>query len=792
MIGQVLGHYRVVKRLGSGAWGEVYLAHDERLERDVAIKILSSGTLADEEARKSFRKEALTLARLNHPNIGGIFDFDTEDGLDFLVMEYVHGGTLSSRISASSLTEREIVLFGVQITDALQEAHEKGIIHRDLKPDNIAITSKGQLKVLDFGIAKLFDPASGPFKAETMTESVDELHLAGTVPYMAPEQVRGEHIDSRADIYALGAILYEMATHDRPFREDLSTRLIDAILHRPPVSPRAVNARISPDLERIILKCLQKSPEQRYQAAREVGVDLRGSGTASVPPAPVTVQATHSRMRLWMTIVILTASVVAAALLTINTGGWRKRWLGRTTSARIGSLAVLPLANLSNDPEQDYFADGMTEELITDLAQIGALTVISRTSVMKYKGSTKTLPEIARELNVDGIIEGSVQRSGNRVKITAQLIQGATDRHVWARSYDRDLGDILALENEVAQAIAGEIRVSITPQEQVRLARSRPVDPAAYDAYLLGFHYAWSWQKSGPETAIGYFHQAIAKDPNLAIAYVGIADSHIILVDNGFEDPLQGYAKAEEATNRALEIDPHLGDAHRTSGAVNEYRWNWIGAEREYQLSIQANPGNARAHHWYAILLSALGRPSEAVAEARRAVELDPLGLYNRAILADVFYKARQYENAANELEKTIASEPDLAPAYSFLAKTLLQTGRSAEAISECKKGEASSPDAGAFDALLSYAYARAGRKTEAVEILQRMHGTFATRYVPPTDFAWVYTGLGDKEQAFHWLETAFAQRDTHLEHIKVDPIWDPLRSDPRFTDLVRRVGLPQ
>lgn len=792
MIGQVLGHYRVVKRLGSGAWGEVYLAHDERLERDVAIKILSSGTLADEEARKRFRMEALTLARLNHPNIGGIFDFDTEDGVDFLVIEYVHGGTLSSRISASPLTEREIALFGVQITDALQEAHENGIIHRDLKPDNIAITSKGQLKVLDFGIAKLFDPASGPFKAETVTQSLDEQHLAGTVPYMAPEQVRGEHIDSRADIYALGVVLYEMATHQRPFREELSTRLIDAILHRPPVSPRAVNARISPELERIILKCLQKSPEERYQAAREVGVDLRGSGAASVPAAPVTGHGTRSSMWRWIAVVTLAAGVGAAALFALNTGGWRERWLGRTTSSRISSLAVLPLSNLSHDPEQDYFADGMTEELITDLAQIGALKVISRTSVMKYKGSTKTLPEIARELNVDGIIEGSVQRSGNRVKITAQLIQGATDRHVWARSYDRDLGDILALENEVAQAIAGEIRVSITPQEQVRLARSRPVDPAAYDAYLQGFHYVWSWQKSGPETAIGYFQQAIAKDPNLAMAYVGLADSHIILVDNGFEDPKQGYAKAEEATNRALEIDPRLGDAHRTLGAVNEYRWNWAGAEREYQLSIQSNPGSVRAHYWYAILLSALGRQSEAVAEARRAVALDPLDLYNRVILGDAFYKARQYENAVNELEKTIALQPDLSPAYSILTKTLLQTGRSTEAISECEKGQASSPDAGAFDPLLSYAYARAGRKTEAVKILQRMHAASAIRYMPPTDFAWVYTGLGDKEQAFHWLETALAQRDTNLERFKVDPIWDPLRSDARFADLVRRVGLPQ
>ena len=611
---------------------------------------------------------------------------------------------------------------------------------------------------------------------------------------MPPEQLQGEAVDARSDLYALGAVLYEMSTGQRPFREELSTRLIDAILHRPPVSPRALNARVSPDLERIILKCLQKDPEQRYQSAREVGVDLRGSGAGSVVPVTVTTPAARASTKRWIAVAAVAVAISALALFALNTGGWRERWLGRASSGRIGSLAVLPLANLSHDPEQDYFADGMTEALITDLAQIGALKVISRTSVMKYKGTTKTVPEIARDLNVDGVIEGSVQRSGDRVKITAQLIQGATDRHVWAKSYDRDLRDVLALENDVAQAIADEIRVSITLQEQVQMARSRPVDPAAYDAYLQGYHYLWNEaeRRSGPETAIGYFHQAIAKDPNLAMAYVGLADAHILLVDNGFEDPNQGYPKVEEATSKALEIDPRLGEAHRTMGAVKEHRWDWAGAEREYRLAIQFNPGSALTHHWYASFLSALGRHDEAIAEARRAVELGPLEPYFRVILAAVLSTAHQYESAVNELEKVMALDNQILHAYLVLGETLLQMGRTTEAIAEFEKAQAISPDAGAFDASLSYAYARAGNKTEAIKILKRMQAASATRYVAPTDFATVYAGIGEKKEAFRWLETAFVQRDAHLEGLKMDPEWDPLRSDPRFQNLLHRVGLTE
>jgi hypothetical protein len=398
LIGQTLGHYRILEEIGAGGMGVVYRARDQRLDRDVALKVLPPGLLADENARKRFRNEALALSQLNHPHIATVYDFDSQDGSDFLVMEYMPGGSLAGRLAAGSLSEKEVAVLGGQIASALEEAHEKNIVHRDLKPGNVALTPKGQAKVLDFGLARVL-PQGGEFAA---TASLADSHAAaGTYPYMSPEQLRGEAVDPRTDIYALGVVLYEMVTGQRPFREDSAPRLTDAILHQQPAAPRALNSRLSPELERIILKCLEKDAENRYQSAKEVGVDLRrftmGSSTAAVAPV-----AAPSRRR-WMVWAAGGAVVLAAALMALNVGGLRSRLVGGGAAGRIESIAVLPLENLSGDPEQEYMADGLTEALIADLAQISALRVISRTSVMQYKGARKPLPEIARELNVDGV-----------------------------------------------------------------------------------------------------------------------------------------------------------------------------------------------------------------------------------------------------------------------------------------------------------------------------------------------------------------------------------------------------
>ncbi|MGB2898951.1 MAG: serine/threonine-protein kinase, partial [Candidatus Acidiferrum sp.] len=429
MIGQTLGHYRILEKVGAGGMGVVYRARDEQLDRDVALKVLPSGTLSDDTARRHFRKEAMALARLNHPNIGTVYEFDTQEGIDFIVMEYFPGKTLAEQLAGGTPPEKDVIALGIQIASALEEAHERGIVHRDLKPANIAITAKGSAKVLDFGLAKLLHPAEdGPTEAWA-----DSQAGAGTLPYMPPEQLKGQRVDARADIYTIGAVLYEMATGRRAFRDGVVTRLIDAILHQPPIPTRALNPRISPELDSIILKCLDKEPGRRYQSAKELLVDLRRMQPASsgnvAPPAPPYV---WGRARRRITYAMAGLLALAAGLAAMNVGGWRYRLLSRTHIPQIQSLAVLPFENLSGDPDQDYFADGMTDTLITDLGQLHALRVISRTSVMRYKSTQKPIDQIAQELHVDAIVEGSVSRSDGSARVTARLVYGSTDAQLWS------------------------------------------------------------------------------------------------------------------------------------------------------------------------------------------------------------------------------------------------------------------------------------------------------------------------------------------------------------------------
>ncbi len=484
MIGQTLGHYRILEKVATGGMGVVYRAHDEQLERDVALKVLPSGILSDSSSRRQFRKEALALAKLSHPNIETIYEFDTQDGIDFLVMEYVPGNTLADRLGSGALTEKEVVGLGMQIAAAMEEAHNRGVVHRDLKPRNIAITERGQAKVLDFGLAKLL-PNVNELTSDTLTDTQSG---AGTLPYMPPEQLQGESVDARADIYSIGTILYEMGTDRRAFPQELPSRVIDAILHHSPVTPRALNSRISPELERIVLKCLDKDPGQRFQSAKELLVDLRrlDASMSHRPAFPQPPPLKPKGVR-WVVVYSLVALLaIPVTLIAVNLHGWRDHLMGRPRAANIRSLAVLPFVNFSGDADQDYFADGMTDALINDLGQIGALRVISRTSVMSYKGVKRSLPDIARQLHVDAVVEGSVRRNENRVQINVQLVQASTDLQLWGRSYEEDPRDILTLQNTAARAIADEIQIKLTPQEQARLASTREVNPAAHEAYLKG------------------------------------------------------------------------------------------------------------------------------------------------------------------------------------------------------------------------------------------------------------------------------------------------------------------
>jgi eukaryotic-like serine/threonine-protein kinase len=787
LVGLRLGHYLILERIGAGGMGEVYRARDEHLDRDVAIKVLPTRTFSDDSARKHFRKEALALSKLNHPNIATIHDFDTEQGIDFLVMEYVPGVTLSQRIADHALPEKEFTWLGLQLVEGLAAAHEQHVIHRDLKPNNLRLTPDARLKILDFGLAKLTQPATPEAETDTETRAG-----TGTLPYMSPEQLQGETVDARSDIWAVGTVLYEMATGHTAFHEKTTTATADAILHKPVAPPGRLAHELSPRVEDIILKCLEKDAENRYQSAKELAVDLRRL-SASSSGAAVRVAEPPSWRTLLRTAIegLAMLLIVVALLVAFNFGGWRDRLFGHDREQQIASLAVLPLTNLSRDPEQDYFADGMTEALITDLAKRTNLRVISRTSVMHYKGTEKPLPQIARELHVDAVVEGSVQRSENRVRITAQLIRAVTDQHMWADSYERDLQDILSLQNEVARAITQQVEGRLSQKNEARQDRSRPVIPEAYEAYLKGRYYWSRRDRTSLDKSLGFFNEAIAKDPNYALAYAGLADVYVVIGSDWATAPKDVNEKAKAAAQKALAIDDSLVEPHTSLASIYHNEWNWQEAEREFQRAIELNPNYATAHHWYSIYLATVGRFDETVKEAKQAAELDPLSLIISASLGDRLNEARRYEDGANQCRKTLDMDPNFGLAYLCIGNSYVNEGHFKEGIPELQKGIELLPGSPYFMGQLGIAYALSGDHARAREVLSKLKN-LSQPHVPAFSIAMVYAGLADKERTIFWLEKGCEERNAEMIYMKVEPVLDPIRSDPRFQDLIRRVGFPR
>jgi TolB-like protein/Tfp pilus assembly protein PilF len=787
LVGQTLGHYRILDQIGAGGMGVVYRARDEQLERDVAVKVLPPGTLTSDESCKRFRKEALLLAKLNHPNIETVHQFGSHEGTDFLVTEYIPGVALDTKLATGPLPEKQVVQLGQQLAEGLAAAHQLDVIHRDLKPGNLRIRPDGNLKIIDFGLARLVLPMAEVADTASLPESGE---ISGTLPYMAPEQLRGEPSDTRSDIWAAGAVLYEMATGKRPFDAKLSTALAADIIHKPPLAPRQIKPHLSAELERIILKCLDKEPENRYQTVKELGVDLRRltvstSVTGVAAPLPAT--------KTWAIAGIAVLVLVTVLLFALNVGGWRDRLLGGG-GTQIRSLAVLPLENLSRDPEQEYFAEGMTEALITDLSKVSALRVISRTSAMHYKGTTKTLPEIARELGVDGVIEGSVLRAGNRVRITAQLIAGRTDRHLWAETYERDLQDVLGLQSEVAQSIAEEIKVRVTPEENARFAQRRPVNREAYEAYLRGRYF---WNRRTPESlaqATTLFQEAIHIEPTFALAYSGLADSYVSSGPISGDRPDDIYPKAKEAASKALELDPMLAEAHTSLGIEKVYyEWDWTGAEAEYKRALELNPSYATAHQYYGVYFGILGRIPEGMAELRRAQELDPLSLIINTNLGQFLVFAGDYDRASEQFRKILEMDPNFMFARINYGVVLIHKGLYDQAITQLQTAAKTSGKRRPWAlGLLASAYAKAGKRAEAVKILSEMEEASKHSYVPPLAIAAGYLGRDDRKRALDLLDEALKDRSAGGFFLKVSPGWDPIRSDPRFRSALQTMGLPQ
>jgi TolB-like protein/Tfp pilus assembly protein PilF len=610
--------------------------------------------------------------------------------------------------------------------------------------------------------------------------------------------VRSEQVDARTDLFSLGLVLYEMATGQRAFSGDSLGAIVNSILHRVLPSPRLYNPDLPPKLEAIISKAIEKDRALRYQTASDLRADLQRlkrdteSEQGGVPPVVANHPSVWKRRR-WVAAGIVPLALLAIAMLLVglNVDNWRDRLLGHATALHTQSLAVLPLENLSGDPEQEYFADGMTEALIGDLSQIGALRVISRNSVMQYKREREPTPQIARELNVDAVVEGSVLRSGDRVRISARLVQANPEKNLWTDSYERDLSDVLGLQREVAQAIAEEIQIKLSPQEESRLLKAPGVKPDAYDAYLRGRYFWNKRDREGVMKGLKYLQQAVDIDPTYGLAYSGIADSYITLDANGWDVARATLPKAKAAALKALEIDDTLAEAHSSLAMIKQLEWNWIGAATEYRSALRLNPGYATAHQWYSTLLFLTGRRDEALMEARRAAQLDPLSPIMRMHLGQIFYCARRYEDAREAIQGTLEVSPDFSLTPYLLGVVCLQEHKLEESQRELQKALSLSPKDDETRAALGCVYALSGRRGLAQEILTELKQQAKVKSVSPYAVAMLCVGLSNKEQAYEWLEEAYEQRESELPWIAVEPIFDPLRADAHFHDLLRRMNLP-
>ena len=791
--GTMLGDYEVQNLIGSGGMGEVYRAHDARLGRDVAIKVLPSFLSLDTERLRRFEQEARAAAKLNHPNILSVFQMGTYEGKPYLVSELLEGVTLREQLDCGPLPIHKSIDYGLQFARGLAAAYDKGIVHRDLKPENLFVTKDGRIKILDFGLAKLtqtITPSDG--SAGTINKTLPGV-VMGTVGYMSPEQVRGQAADHRADIFAFGAVLYEMLTGQRAFQTASSPETMTAILKEDPKAVCELAPSTPKALERVVHRCLGKSPELRFQSASDLAFALQAShdpGTSSTSAIGHTRAPKKGVLLRW---VFLGVAIVATlSLVPLSWKVWRSQSHG---AAQIQSLAVLPLQNLSQEADQDYFADSMTEALITQLAKIKELRVISRTSAMRFKNTTESVPEIARKLNVDAVVEGSVERAGSRVRITAQLIRASTEKHIWAESFDRDLRDVLLLQSEVAQNIARGVQVSISPDDRARLSGERQVDPEAYQLYVKGRYF---WIKRTPQTvnqAIVLFNQAVAKDPNYAEAYSGLADAYASLgfsFDVGSIAPNLVQPKAHAFARKAMELNERLPEAHNSLAYWKlNYGWDWAGAEEEFHRSLDLNPGYANAHHWYAHQLISSGRMDEALAESKKALEIDQLSPIMNVHLGWHYFFARQYDHSLDQLRKTLELDPNYGLAFWYTGWVYEQIGKPEEAIGQMLRAKQFLKGNLVVEADLAHAYGIAGKKSEARKILAGLRSMSEQTYVNPYEIALIHLGLGEKEQAFQSLNEAIRDRSDLMIYLKLDPRMDPIRSDPRFTELVRNVGIP-
>ncbi len=827
--GTHLGRYEIRSQIGAGGMGEVYLAEDVRLNRRVALKILPETLAADEERMRRFVQEAQSASALNHPNILTIHEIGFEHETHFIATEYVEGETLRNRLQSEPVPLKSALDVAVQIASALQAAHGAGIVHRDIKPENVMIRPDGLVKLLDFGIAKLTEKRSESVNGEAATAIKAETSpglVIGTAAYMSPEQARGQVVDARSDIFSFGVVLYEMIAGKRPFTGANAIDVIGSILNKEPKPVHQQVAEVPHEIERIIGKTLRKDRDERYQTVKDLLLDLKDvkqelefqnklERTASpphieeaktqiinaiatdatvatgAPPSTSSTERAVSGIKQHRRGFTIGASVLLIAAIAL--GFWLYNNRSSLNAVPIESIAVLPFINESGNADVEYLSDGMTESLITNLSQLPKLNIKARSSVFRYKGRGTDAKTVGRELNVQTILNGRVVQRGQDLTLHVELIDAATENVLWKADYNRQMTNLVSLQSEIARDVADRLRVKLSGTDERKLANNYTENAEAYQLYLQGLYH---WNKLSPpeiRKSLEYFQQAVDVDPNYALAYADVGRVYFSLAMTADTTSQEVLPKAREAALKALKIDDTLAQAHTTLGWVKFwFDWDWDGAEQEFQRSLSLNPNVGDTYIAYAHVFTFTGRVTEALPLARRARELDPLNLRINALEGQALFYAGKYDDAIVRLQKTIELEPNFFLAHLFLARVYIEKKMYTEAIAEATKARDVSGGHSEAVAHIVYTLAKSGRREEAQAALNELKKRAAEeRYVPPYSLALAYNGLGETDEAIASLEKGLQQRDVRMTLLKVEPKWNNLRGDPRFQDLLRRVGFP-
>ena len=831
-----LGHYKLISKLGAGGMGEVYLAQDTKLDRKVALKILAADVASKRDRMERFIREAKSAAALSHPNIAQIFEIGEQDGVHYIAMEFIDGVTLRDKIHRERLELRRLLRHLQHVAEGLAKAHSVGIVHRDLKPENIMITGDGHAKILDFGLAKLLEqqPTLSGDASELATAML-QVHstpgmIMGTVGYMSPEQAQGKtnEIDGRSDIFSFGCILFEAATGKRPFEGDSIIKSLHSLIYEPVPQIKDLNPAAPPELQRIIRRCLAKDKEERYQTIKEVAIELKElrrdlestpdfettvpplsrsedprptASNSSVPPTatqsgllPPAVSSAEYLLNQIGKHKVGIIGAVAIAIVVVAAGLWFFKFRASALpSNSINSIAVLPFQNRSDDADTDYLSDGLAESLIFRLSQLPGLKVSPTSSVMRYKGKETDVAKIANELGVDSVMTGRLIKRGENLNITVELVDVRNNKSLWGEQYERKMSDLLTTQREIAASIADKLQLKLSGNENKGVVKHYTNSNEAYQLVLKGRFYYARRTKDDMFKSIELFKQAVQIDPNFARAYVAIAESYFTMPSYPYASPEECVPQAKAALARALEIDPELPEAHTVAGMIAAtYDWDYPRAEREFKRSLELDPNLAITHYRYSwTYLSPLGRHDEAIAEMKRAMELEPLSIMQGANFAAVLMYAGRFDEALAQARKTYELDPNHIGSQNWLCHTLNARGLYAEAISIGEKAEITQETTNSFNTCLGLAYNRTGQRERSLAVLAKMKQAEKTNYILSYWTAIHYADLGDKEAAWSELERGYRNRDWFMQRLKTDPFIEPLGSDPRYKEMLKRLNLP-